>query len=118
MYGIHHGGNFLRSGEIQRRLGEMQIPDDDSDLAQERMRHMVAIENLEMRGAMYSNHDFDVLAGALSFLSRKTSSHCAVPSCRELATFHPYEHSPNVRFCDHHAAGVIAATAREALATN
>lgn len=62
MYSITHRDKTWRSGELQRAIGQIDHPDT--------MRHLSAIESLEARGAQYSNHDFDVLSAALSFIDR------------------------------------------------
>ena len=63
MYGISTARGFVRSKDLARRLG--MLPES---VDQDRMRHMVAIEEIESRGISYSNQDFDVLSAALSYL--------------------------------------------------
>jgi hypothetical protein len=94
-------------------LGEMDLPDDEAELNQQRMRHMVAIEELEARGMQYSNQDCDVLSGALTFAARtKTHRHCKSPGCLELGTFQPHVEFDHVLFCQKHAAEMFRQTVK------
>ncbi len=56
------GKGTLRAAEIAEMVSKRITALGGSDVAG--MRHLVAIENLGMRGTRYANEDFDVLAAA------------------------------------------------------
>lgn len=57
----HAGPTVYTSAEIARLVAENREGHPGV------MRHLSAIEQLEARGAQYSNQDFDVLSAAYSF---------------------------------------------------
>jgi hypothetical protein len=70
MYNVGVGNReWITSGQLQRLISEIGLADEST--MPECMRHMSAIESLEARGMRYSNHDFDVLAPAHSFVLRE-----------------------------------------------
>ena len=66
-------GQRITSAELQRALGDLDL--SGAELLKRRMNILCDIESIESRGIRYSNHDFDVLSGALNFLDAVEPHH-------------------------------------------
>lgn len=73
MYSLHLlSGQTITSAQLQHALGRLDL---NGELHKRLMSQLSGIESLEARGCRYSNHDFDVLSGALNFIDAVAPDH-------------------------------------------